>query len=294
MAWFSTLAQAAPMAMVLGVAQDAGHPQAGCTLPCCRDLNVGEGHLPCSLALVDPDTNQRWMIDVTPAFPEQLRALQVVSGGCGGAPDGLLLTHAHVGHYSGLFHLGREVMGAKRVPVWAMPRMRVFLQSNEPWAHLITHGHVVLRDLVDHLPIQLSPRLSVTPIVVPHRDEFSETVGFHIRGPSRSVLYVTDVDRWSGWGQDLTRLLEGVEVAYLDGTFFSRHEVPGRDLQSIPHPFVEDSLAHFEGLPLHIKGRIRFIHLNHTNPLLRLDSEETKRVEEAGFGVARVAERVAL
>ena len=68
-----------------------------------------------SLGLVDPAAGKRFLIDATPDFADQMERL-------GGLPDGILLTHAHIGHYLGLAQLGREVLDARRVPVYATAR----------------------------------------------------------------------------------------------------------------------------------------------------------------------------
>ena len=65
------------------------------------------------------------MIDTTPDFREQLALLHRSAPGCRLA--GILLTHAHMGHYTGLIQLGREAWNTQRMPVYAPPRMAAFL-----------------------------------------------------------------------------------------------------------------------------------------------------------------------
>eukprot|EP00957_Ditylum_brightwellii_P156501 11911053-Ditylum_brightwellii.AAC.1 len=62
-------------------------------------------------------------------------------------PDGIFLTHAHIGHYTGLMYLGREALGAVDVPVYAMPRMRSFLKNNGPWSQLVSLGNINIQNL---------------------------------------------------------------------------------------------------------------------------------------------------
>jgi pyrroloquinoline quinone biosynthesis protein B len=200
---------------------------------------------------------------------------------------GIFLTHAHIGHYTGLMHLGREVMGAKAFPVYAMPRMRSFLENNGPWSQLLALGNVEIRNLSADSTILLNERLSITPVLVPHRDEFSETVGFIIDGPEKSLLYIPDIDKWERWDRDIRAVLKTMDVALLDGTFYQNGEIPGRDMGEIPHPFIVESMALFADLPQDEKAKVRFIHFNHTNPLLLENSSARERVEGAGFGVCR-------
>jgi pyrroloquinoline quinone biosynthesis protein B len=275
----------APYVVVLGIAQDGGYPHAGCNRDDCADAwrNPRLRRRVASLAIVDPQSHQRWLIDATPDFPSQLRTLDELAPRAPSVPllDGILLTHAHIGHYLGLAQLGREVLGAKAVPVFAMPRMRDFLEHNGPWDQLVRLHNIDIRPLEADRAIALNARITVTPIVVPHRDEYSETVAFLVRGPAHAILWLPDIDKWEKWATPLESILERVDVAYLDGTFFDASELPGRDLREIPHPLMTETMTRLARSPL--GARVRFIHLNQSNPLLR-----TKR---AGYTVARDGER---
>jgi pyrroloquinoline quinone biosynthesis protein B len=286
-----------PFAVVLGVAQDAGYPQAGCLKACCQPAwdDPGLRRHPASLGIIDPATGERWLIDATPDLPEQLRALDaLVPARRGDAPDGVLLTHAHIGHYTGLVHLGREVMGAEAVPLWVMPRMAGFLRENGPWSQLVQADNVRLVELVEDTPVQLNARLRVTPLRVPHRDEYSETVGYRVEGPGGSLLWLPDIDKWERWPRSVEAVIASVDVAFVDGTFFDGDELPGRDMAEIPHPFIRESLTRFAALAPAERSKVRFIHLNHSNPALQKQSEARVAVEAAGLAVAEQGERVAL
>jgi len=278
-----------PYTMVLGIAQDGGIPQAGCRKSCCTS---GRHERVASLGVVDPASHRWWLIDATPDFPSQLAAMAAEAPACSLA--GIFLTHAHIGHYTGLMHLGREAMGARGMPVWAMPRMRDFLTANGPWAQLVTLANIELRPLAADSTIALGDSLRVTPFRVPHRDEYSETVGFRIDGPRGAVVYLPDIDKWERWERRIEDVTAGASAAYLDGTFFDAAELPGRDMREIPHPFIVESLSRFASLPASERTRIRFIHLNHTNRAGIAGTAERKRVEAAGCGVAAAGERTAL
>ncbi len=287
---------AGPYVLVLGNAQDGGYPQAG-TKPG-PPWDPERRRYATSLAIVDPETGQRWLVEATPDFREQLHLLDTtVPVDPSPGLSGILLTHAHVGHYAGLIHLGREVMGTTGVPVYAMPRMREFLATNGPWEQLVRLGNIELRALEDGAPLHLNERITVTPFRVPHRDEYSETVGFRIAGPTRTVLFLPDIDKWERWEEEGTRIQDKVaqvEVAYLDGTFFSDGEIPDRPMSEIPHPFMVETMARFRELPAAERAKIRFIHLNRTNPALFPDSEARREIEEGGFRVAEMGEVVEL
>lgn len=286
-----------PFVIVLGIAQDAGYPQAGCGRDCCRSAweDASLSRSPSCLAVIDPVSRQRWLFECTPQFPDQLRTLdQAFPVDADSGLDGIFLTHAHIGHYAGLIHFGREVMGAREVPVHVMPRMRQFLTENGPWSQLVELENIRLMPLEADVAIQLNERISVTPIVVPHRDEFSETVAFRITGPNRSVLFLPDIDKWERWERRVEEVLQSVDIAYLDATFFNDSELPGRNMAEIPHPFVVESLQRFGSLEAEQRARIRFIHLNHTNPALSADSRARDEIVRGGMAVAEEGERVGL
>ncbi|MEO1203860.1 MAG: MBL fold metallo-hydrolase, partial [Pseudomonadota bacterium] len=229
---------------------------------------------------------QKFLFDATPDMREQLYKLHKE------APDGdfelagVFLTHAHIGHYTGLMHFGYEAMGASDVPVYAMPKMRAYLEKNGPWDQLIRYENVEMRPLVDEQTVSVAPSLAVMPFHVPHRDEYSETVGFRIRGPNKTAIFIPDIDKWDRWDTDIAELVRSVDYALLDAAFFADGELPGRDMSKIPHPFVSESMALFRTLSDEERARVIFIHMNHSNPLLNPDSPEHAIVTEQGFRVA--------
>lgn len=272
-----------PFLTVLGVAQDAGFPQAACIKACCAQAwnDQSARRMVSCLGLVDPEMNKSWLFDATPDFKDQLQILEKQ------APlAGIFLTHAHIGHYTGLMHLGREVMGAKEVPVYAMPLMTEYLSNNGPWSQLVELKNIVFQDLENEKISPLNSRLQITPIRVPHRDEFSETVGFHIQGPKKSAIFIPDIDKWELWDKDIINIIETVDYAFLDGTFFQNGEIPGRDMSEIPHPFIEESINLFKQLSVEDRNKVYFIHFNHTNPVLQADSEAKREIERGGFHIA--------
>lgn len=283
-----TGALTAPFLMVLGVAQDGGYPQAGCEKACCRVVREGResARSVTGLALVDPSGGSYWLFEATPDIGRQMGAVWARVPSVARMPKGIFLTHAHIGHYAGLMQLGREVMGARAIPVHAMPRMRGYLSGNGPWSQLVSAGNIELRPLAADSGVALPPGVRVTPFLVPHRDEYSETVGYRIEGPHRRILFIPDIDKWEKWERDITDALRDCDLALVDGTFFDGAELPGRDMREIPHPSVAESMVLFANLPDSLRRRICFIHFNHTNPLLRQGSEQRRSVKAAGYRVA--------
>ncbi len=239
------------------------------------------------LGLVDPISQETWLFDATPDFKDQLHLLTHSNNKQELPLSGIFLTHAHIGHYTGLMQLGREAMGAKNIPVYAMPRMKNFLANNGPWSQLVKLNNIALQNLAADTTIQLNERLKVQAIEVPHRDEFSETVGFKIIGSDKSALFIPDIDKWHLWNRDIKEEIASIDYAFLDGTFYKNGEIPNRDMSEIPHPFMEESLNLFQTLPKEERNKVHFIHFNHTNPVLQVNSTAQKEVEQAACHIAK-------
>lgn len=295
----STLRALAPFVLVLGTAQDGGIPhlggQAAPDLAARADASLRR--TVASLLLVDPVSGKRWLIDATPDVSAQLDRAERLAPRGPGTPlvDGVLLTHAHIGHYLGLAQFGREVAASREMPVFGTARMVEFLTRNGPWELLVRLKHIRLEPaLRPGRPLTLAPGLTVTPFLVPHRDEYTDTVGFEIRGPGRALLYIPDIDKWERWDQSIEDRVARVDVALLDATFFGDGELPGRPMAEVPHPFVAETLARFARLPLAERRKIVFTHLNHTNPAALADTPERRQIEAAGMTVATEGLRIDL
>ncbi|MDA1122497.1 MAG: MBL fold metallo-hydrolase [Bacteroidetes bacterium] len=274
--------------VVLGIAQDGGYPQSGCYAPHCmrawNDPSLKRKAV--ALGLVDPKTKKKWLFEATPDIREQLFELQKI------APDslyefaGIFLTHGHMGHYTGLMHLGKEVMNTQGINVYAMPRMQEYLSTNGPWSQLGSINNIVLQPLKDSTMVELTDDISVVPFTVPHRDEYTEVVGFQITGPGKSLIFIPDIDKWEKWDVNLAAIHERWDYVFVDATFFRDGELPGRDMSKILHPFVTESYVYFNSIPSAKKANVHFIHFNHTNPLLIDGSKEQKEVKANGFNYA--------
>ena len=285
----TSFADDATSILVLGIAQDAGYPQTNCYQPhCMRAWNDPSlRRTASSIAVIDTASKTKYLFDATPDMREQLHALHVAAPDADYTLDGVFLTHGHMGHYAGLMHFGREAVGASAVPVYAMPRMREFLSTNGPWDQLVRLENIELRALADGQAVQLSDRVTVAPFLVPHRDEYTETVGYRIDGPNKSAVFIPDIDKWSMWDTDIREVVRSVDYALIDATFFQDGELGGRDMSKIKHPFVAESMDLLQDLNKEERARVIFIHMNHTNPLLFDGSPEQAAVEKRGFRYAR-------
>jgi pyrroloquinoline quinone biosynthesis protein B len=278
-----------PYILVLGIAQDAGYPQANCYQPHCMRAwdNPELQRLTSSIAVIVPEAGNKYLFDATPDIRQQLFQLH------SGAPDdrfalaGVFLTHGHIGHYTGLMHFGHEASGSKNVPVFTMPRMHRYLTDNGPWSQLVDYQNISLVELADGIAVKLPSQLRVTPFLVPHRDEYTEAVGFRIDGPNKSAIFIPDINKWDQWKTDVRDLIRSVDYALLDATFFADGELPGRDMSQIMHPFVSESMDLFSNMSAEEKRRVIFVHFNHTNPLLIDGSPEQQKVLDLGFRFAK-------
>lgn len=270
---------------VLGTVQDGGMPHLGCRKSCCKNY-FEKGYSKkrvVSLGLSDNKKNKNFIFEASPDISIQLHDFLENNAK---KLDGIFITHAHIGHYSGLMHLGREVSNTFKTPLYLMPKMTDFISSNGPWEQLVKLKNVELKSLFHKKEEKLSENIRVIPFRVPHRDEYSETVGFRIIGPNKSVLFIPDIDKWDKWDISIKKLISEIDYAFLDGTFYDSKEINNRDISEIPHPFVIESLELFKDLKKTDKNKIYFIHLNHTNPLLNSKSKEYQHVISSGYNVA--------
>jgi pyrroloquinoline quinone biosynthesis protein B len=272
---------------VLGTIQDGGIPHMGCSKECCvnyfehKSIRIGVS----SIGVSNFKYETNYIVDATPDVNFQLQAL-IGNTNPSEKLDGIFLTHAHMGHYAGLLNFGRESLNSNNIPVYLMPRFFDFISNNGPWDQLVSLNNIKLQRIYNNEKVILHNNLSFTPILVPHRDEYSETVGYLIEGNKKRALYIPDIDKWAKWNISITEMIKNVDYAFLDGTFFDEKEINNRDISEIPHPFIIESLELFNNLENIDKAKVYFIHLNHTNPVLNKNSEEYKRVILSGFKVA--------
>lgn len=275
--------------LILGTAQDAGYPHIGCEKSCCKKArNTGLSEPVVSLAVIDENDSAWYLFEATPDVTAQSHYVASKNKSVSNPiPNGVFLTHAHIGHYTGLMYFGREAINTDCVPIYTAPRMKSFLETNGPWSQLIALNNVELINSPAGEDINLTNGLTVAPIQVPHRDEFSETVGYKIKGAQKTALFIPDIDKWAKWGKDIVAEIAAVDLAFLDATFYDGNEINNRDISEIPHPFVSESMELLGSLPESEKAKVHFIHLNHTNPLLDEKSEASKTVHRNGFNIAR-------
>ena len=269
---------------VIGTAQDAGYPQIGCNEICCKDAWIDHSlvRYPSCIALINKKNKEYWLFDVTPDIKPQLKALDKHNVKLAG----VFITHAHFGHYMGIFNFGLEVMNLTNLPIYVMPRMKEFLKSNSIINQMIINKNIVLKEIHDG-GIYMLEDVAVTPFLVPHRNELSETVGFQIKGITKKIIYMPDIDSWNNWNENLLNLVENNDILFIDGTFFSNLELKNRDISKIPHPAIKETIKLLNKLENKEKRKIFFIHFNHTNRAIITNTRESNYILKSGFQISR-------
>lgn len=273
--------------ILLGVTQDAGYPQIACQKECCKDVwkDLSLRKYPVSMAITDKNNGKWYLIDATPDMKYQINLFhQITNNEFPYMPEAIIITHAHIGHYTGLMDLGREAMNAKNLKIYGSKKFASFISRNGPWQQLLKLGNIELK-IFSEKEFSLSDNLMIYPLKVPHRDEYSDTYAFILKGKQGSALYIPDIDKWNIWKYDILSIVEQVDIAFVDATFYSGEEINAkRDISEIPHPFVIESVKLFNTQSTSFKNKIHFIHLNHTNPLLR-NTKEKVEIEAQGYNI---------
>ena len=283
-----------PFIYVLGNVQDAGLPHIGCDEEICINAYSEKiKYYPTSLALVDIQNHEYSLFDVTPDISDQLRIIENHIFNKFLLPKDIFITHAHIGHYAGLMYFGREALGSRGIKVNVLPRMYDFISLNGPWSQLVNLKNIALNKINFRDNIEITPNLSVVPIKVPHRDEFSETAAFLILGPNKSALFLPDIDKWDKWSMNIVEMLSNVDYAFIDATFYSSDEI-NRNIEEIPHPLVMETMDLLSDLPYEQRNKVYFIHMNHTNLMIDINSDISRKVLQKGFNIARLGQKLYL
>lgn len=265
--------------MILGSGQDAGIPHTGCRCDVCDKAKCSSEfrRLGPSIAVLDEAGDCCYIIDISPDFKTQLdmvcqkvdkdkrRKERPISA--------VLLTHAHFGHVSGLWQLGKEALNEKGLPIFCTPAMARFLKGNDPFKLLVKEKNIDVREIETGKELGLGG-MKCTPIEVPHRNEIADTIGFLVES-KKKVVYIPDLDHWT---DELLGTVSESDIAIIDGTFFSEDEIARFD--EVKHPPIKETIE-LLGSP---RGSVYFTHINHTNPV-NGNGKEREFVEAKGFGI---------
>jgi pyrroloquinoline quinone biosynthesis protein B len=283
---------------VLGISQDGGFPQAGCNSNCCEPVkkNPALSKHPVSLGIIGLDGSKH-LIEATRDLAWQLNLWNSIDPSENKLAS-LWITHAHHGHIDGLGLFGREVINSKNLNVYCSDKLSNLIKNTPNWNLLIELENIEIKKFKNAEYYALSPEcgFSIKPIEVPHRAELSDMHAFLIKGPNKTLLFLPDHDAWVSTLDFVNKNTiidwlnsEHIDIALIDGTFWSSNELVNRTQKIIPHPTVSETLQ-LIGEKKVIDPEIKFTHLNHTNPLHYESSDEYKQVEKMGWGVTKEGE----
>ena len=272
---------------VLGTAQDGGFPHIGCKKKCCREAwkDLNKKRLVASVAIIDKKSNECWIIDASPDIKFQINSIMdFLDINHSLNIKGIFLTHAHVGHYSGLLEFGKETMNSSRVPVYVMPKMSDFIKSNISFNFLIDSNNICLKKINKNIKIRLKGNIFIEPFLVSHRNEMSETVGYKIFSNKNSILYLPDIDSWDDPCFNIFDSIKNNDVLLVDGTFYHLDELQNRNILEVPHPTINDSFNVFSDLSISDRNKIYFTHFNHTNAIIH-NGKESRQLIDKGYNI---------
>lgn len=256
-------------ATILGSAQDGGVPHLGCGCTQCTAAREG-GAAPrsaASMKVSDEGRGVNYLFDISPDIRHHVGDDFI---------DGIFLSHAHLGHVTGLLYLGKEAANAEEVPVYCSETVAEFLQNTSPYRLLVDRNNIDVNTFAGSKAENVMG-ITVTPVPVENKGYVpTDTYGFVIRTQETTLFYVSDLDEWT---EDALDRVREADIAIVDGCFWSREEI--ERYESVPHPPMQESME----LLADMDTEIYFTHMNHTNPVIDPDSDERAAVEDAGFNV---------
>lgn len=287
---------------VLGSAAGGGLPQWNCNCPNCRSARNENGAVrprtQSSLA-VSPD-GKRWiLVNASPDIRDQVNRTDTfhdVDEPRGTTIEEILLTDAEIDHASGLLFVREadslnlrtteSVRHHLHEEFNLLPTLDAFTDCR--WRELVLDEPFEPLDglRVDPFPVAGSP-----PSYSSQDPSLGDTIGLELTSPSEDehVLYLPALAELT---DDLKERVRHGDLVLLDGSFWSDDEMgsvdePDRrasDMGHLPVGGDSGSLEQFRKLN---DTRKVYVHVNNTNPMLHPESEERRRVEEAGFTVGR-------
>lgn len=284
--------------VVLGISQDGGFPQAGCNLDCCQSIknNPSLTKHPVSIGIIGLDGTKH-LIEATRDLAWQLNLWNSIESN-EGLLSSLWITHAHHGHIDGLGLFGKEVMNVKKLNVHCSESLSKLIQKTPNWNLLVESENIIINSFTNsktYTP-SLNCGFKIKPIKIPHRAELSDMHAFLIIGPNKNLLFLPDHDTWESTLKYVNMSTvrnwfksENINFALIDGTFWSTNELMGRKQENVPHPTVSETLKLIDKKKID-DPIIKFIHLNHTNPLNKKSSNEFLEVKKMGWDVAEEGE----
>jgi pyrroloquinoline quinone biosynthesis protein B len=286
---------------VLGSAAGGGFPQWNCGCPNCRGLREGSLRARArsqECVAVSADGAAWLLLNCSPEIRAQIESFPPLHprGPRDSPIAAIVLTNGDLDHCLGLLSL-RE---SHPLVVYATePVRRGFVEDNVLYRTLERFpGQVTWRPLEIGREEKVAGLL-VEPVSAPGKPPIhlepappdpAHNIGVRVRAPAtgRTLVYLSAVAAVTG---EIRRALDGADVVFFDGTFWSSDELPGlglgtkraEEMAHLPVGGATGSLARLAGVRA---GRRVYIHVNNTNPMLREDSAEHAAVAAAGWEIA--------
>jgi pyrroloquinoline quinone biosynthesis protein B len=297
---------------ILGAASDGGFPSWNCACRNCSEMRNGvlRGKAQTQIAF-SPISGVWFLAGASPDLRAQILAAPELcpSGELPGHSPiaGVFLFDAAVASVAGLLHL-REL---QNYFIFATPAVqRIVKNENRIFKVLDCAGQSVQwqslsgkRRIGCHLSENSGDAPTFFYTAIPLGGNYPEyasegdprerpadeaSIGLLLEQANKKLLLAPSI---SGRHSEWIKIAASVDVALLDGTFWSDEELiatgrankTARELDHLPLSGAEGLLAQY---PKDARGRKVLIQMNHTNPILDESSDEHRAVVEAGFEIA--------
>jgi len=285
---------------VLGSAAGGGLPQWNCGCERCVRARAGDPAVPprTQPSIAVSADGVRWsIVNASPDVRDQLArfpALHPRPGTRDIPLDTILVTNADVDHVLGLLVL-RESLPYRIV---STPFVRDALQGHNALLHLLEPAwgiakldQPVMLDRDGHLEARFFPVPGKVPTWLAKlaSNQPETTVGVRITDlrSGRRLVYAPGVAKLDA---GTLAEFEAASCSFVDGTFFRNDELsamrPGApDATAMGHVPISGPGGSFPILA-ELRGRVVYIHINNTNPILDANSPEASLVLRAGIEIA--------
>jgi pyrroloquinoline quinone biosynthesis protein B len=285
---------------VLGSAAGGGVPQWNCACPNCRAARDNPHLRRFQASVAVSADGERWLLaNVTPDIRHQIDLFEKLAPHAARRSPiaAVALTDANIDHALGLL----ELRQAERLSVYSTETvrdvvlagssaLRVFSKPPHEW-HIIADSPVHVND-ASGLPMGLRVRAidvgGLTPQYDGGRQATGATSAILISDGTERMVYAPTLGTINN---TLSRELALADAAFLDGTFFTDHELSMQALGTRTARQMGHLPVSGDGGILHavigLGGKHRyFTHINNTNPVLDPMSDAARAVREAGWALA--------
>jgi pyrroloquinoline quinone biosynthesis protein B len=284
---------------VLGSAAGGGSPQWNCGCPVCAAVRARPGLTRTQSSVAVSVDRRRWfLINASPDVRTQIEAFPGLHPHAGDRTTpvaAVLLTDAELDHTLGLLLL-RE---ARALCVYATPAVHKTLSDGSGMLRTLErYCAVEWRAVVPDADVSLADGLSCRAFDVPTTKQarfdlgvdHGRVVGYRLTD-ERSGGTLVYLPGMQAMTPALRAVIEGCDCLLIDGTCWRDDELirlglahkTSREMGHLPINGPDGTLAQLPSLGV---GRVIFVHMNNTNPILLADTPERRIVKDSGMEVA--------